>query len=619
MEGRKESVFYYGGHITREKGGIVNTLKKIRQGRGNALQLFVGNPYRAGISNIEEYRKQAQEVKDFIQENNMKLFVHSPYVLNFAKDPKDEQAYWIDALVNELKIAELLGANGCVLHIGKAVKLDVDSAKRNMYNNLKRVIERMQQNNATVKVYVETAAGQGTELYPTLNNSVQGLAEFFSQFTSEDRKYLGFCVDTCHIFAAGYDISSSHKVKEFFKQWDSLIGLEHIGVVHVNNSTKGLGCRVDRHACLAYGEIPFDGMVEFIVQSYKHSLPCILETPAPFEEIQYLAEIADRLKSRKPIDTTALRPSSQEQLLTMVCDHEEKQKKAGDVKKTTSSTSSLPKQKQQTFNIPEDNSPMLLFDMGYLLFYRYHATMRNLKFRSEDAQELNEDEFKELFKTHLVQQLKKTCKKLKIKEKSHVFFCRDMPRATLWRTLLWPEYKATRGEAAPIIKELANLMNEVVREYGCIIETEQLEADDVAALIVDGVLLEKPTQHIKIVTNDRDYLQLLKTDGIHLFDANLKEIKGSGNANEDMWTKILMGDKSDNIPPVCAKCGKKTAETLASDPAKRAEFIAKKGCARELNRNETLINMDKIPENLRMKFNAAYNFQLASQHNSDSD
>jgi deoxyribonuclease-4 len=562
---------YYGGHIPREKGKLVNTLKKVLNGGGNCLQIFVGNPYRSIVSNVEEYRSQAKEVREFILEHDMKLFIHSPYILNFAKDPSEDNAYWINSLYNELQIADILGADGCVLHMGKSVKLEEDVAKTFMYNNLSTVIDMMKSNNIESKIYIETAAGQGTELYPTLH-SIDPLVEFFDQFSIDQRKFIGFCVDTCHIYAAGYDISSPQLVAEFFHEWKSKIGMQHLGLIHINNSTKELGSRVDRHACLAYGKIPFEGIVAFISQAYKHSVPLILETPAPYEEIQYLSEIA--MKSRMVVEKS-------------------------------SKEIQIP---------PQDGSTVIVFDMGYLLFYRYHATMRNLKFKDKDANP-TDAELRDLFKKHLEQQITKTIKKLVPKgAQSLVLFCKDAPRATLWRTTLWPEYKASRGEVAPIIKEMASVMNQVVDEFGVILEGDHLEADDIAALAIREITRHQPQQKVVIIASDRDYLQLLEpSKNISIMDANLKNISGSGCNSTDLWEKIIMGDKSDNIPAICVKCGKKTAERLARDSEERSNFIQMKGCIDAVRRNEQLIRMDMIPEGLVQYFNDKYSFTPISK------
>lgn len=284
---------YFGCHASRDaKKGFVGTLEKALQLGANTVQVMVGNPYGKMNEKCENcYYREASNVKNALTELDMKIFIHSPYYLNFAKDPSAEEPYWIDALWKELQIGEALGSTGSVLHMGKSVKLDVVDAENHFYNNLSQVLTRMADANMTTKLFIETSAGQGTELYPTLNNTLDPLARFFSRFTTHQKKHIGLCVDTCHIFAAGYDISTPEQVKKFFEEWEDKIGLEHMGVVHINNSVRKLGSRVDRHAMLHFGEIPVEGLREFACMSAKHNIPLVLETPSADRDIPVLASM----------------------------------------------------------------------------------------------------------------------------------------------------------------------------------------------------------------------------------------------------------------------------------------------------------------------------------------
>jgi deoxyribonuclease IV len=559
--------FYFGGHIPREKGGLTKTLNKILEGGGNSLQIFAGNPHSGKVPKAD-YLSQGPEVKAFMQTHNMKLFIHSPYILNFAKDPGAEQPYWIESLWDELEIADALGAEGCVLHMGKSVKNSVEEAERFMVENLRTVVQRLRAAGIKAKVLVETAAGQGTELFATKDGTLDELARLFAKFSPEEKKHIGFCVDTCHIFAAGYDISTPQQVVGFFNEWEAKIGLRHLNVVHLNNSVKDLGSGVDRHACLAYGKIPIDGLATFISRAYSRSIPVILETPAPYQEIAYLRQAAHMIMTSAATDS---------------------------------------KGSTALIRLPQDASRVvLLFDMGYLLFYRYHATLKNLALRNKDGT-AQFDVAKE-FEKHLEEQIKKTIKKLKVRDQ--VVFCKDAKRSTLWRNEIWPEYKANREKGDAMLPQLFPIMLDMCKKYGTVLECDRLEADDIAALAIRKVLELRPTQQIAVITNDRDYLQLITGENVRLFDGALKEIKGSGDHEADMWTKIMMGDKSDNIPPVAAKCGAKTAESLAKDAVKRDEYIAAKACREAVERNKSLICMSCIPEEHVRAFEATCCFSL---------
>lgn len=283
----------FGGHISFGKD-LLSTIRSLVLLEGNVLQMFVGNPYSCWTpaKTKEYYDKVSPKVRSLCHELGVQLFIHAPYTLNFAKNPHEEKAYWIDALVAELKIADMIGAKGCVLHMGKAVKQNMDTALEYFHDNLDCLISKLKSEGVGAKVIVETSAGQGTELYATDDDTLDNLAMFFARFTADQRDHIALCVDTCHIFAAGYDIRTIDQVHRFFHEFDDKIGIEYLAVVHLNNSTKGLGCGVDRHECLQYGQIPYDALCEFAKMCFRYDIPIVLETPGAMYEIPVLARIA---------------------------------------------------------------------------------------------------------------------------------------------------------------------------------------------------------------------------------------------------------------------------------------------------------------------------------------
>lgn len=240
----------------------------------------------------------------------------------------------------------------------------------------------------------------------------------------------------------------------------------------------------------------------------------------------------------------------------------------------------------------------VLVDLGYLMFYRYHATLRWLEFQKTLEQELTLDYLTEVFRKHLVAQLEK----LKKKHKSAKFyFCKDEKQALIWRKELYPDYKANRGVADDTIRRLQQVVLEEVAKYGNVLGAPSLEADDVAFLTFKRIRQKQLETEVFVLTSDHDYLQIVD-ENFKIVDASGKCITGSGNAKKDLLMKIIMGDKSDNIPPIAKGCGKKTAEALADDPNKLAEFIKQKGCAAQYALNEMLVNMEKIPKELADAF-----------------
>ena len=125
-------------------------------------------------------------------------------------------------------------------------------------------------------IILETAAGQGTEL----GYDLEEFAALYNSFSDKYKSRIKICIDTCHVFVAGYDLSSKKMVKAFFTKFNKLIGVKHVVLLHLNDSKPELGKRVDRHENIGKGKIGLTGLTEVIKYAKKKGIPMILETPA---------------------------------------------------------------------------------------------------------------------------------------------------------------------------------------------------------------------------------------------------------------------------------------------------------------------------------------------------
>lgn len=286
----------YGSHIGKEKKGWIASLESVIAAGGNTSQIFVSSPIaKLSDSAWKEFQQNGAQIKAFCEKNDHTVFIHSAYTLNFSKNAREEHPYWIDAMVKELTIADMIGARGCVLHMGKAVKLSQEEAEQNMYDNVISLLDRVKAAGIRAKLILETSAGQGSEILATRNNDISRLAAFFKRFPTSYHNNLAFCIDTCHVFAAGYDISTKPQVEAFFKDWETKIGIKHVAVIHFNNSVHELGSGKDRHACLEYGKIPLEGLQAFATHASKHRIPLVLETPEGKGEISIVQKMLTRV------------------------------------------------------------------------------------------------------------------------------------------------------------------------------------------------------------------------------------------------------------------------------------------------------------------------------------
>lgn len=267
---------YVGAHISREKT-IIKTMENIKNAGGNSLQIFVSNPRSTSLVNIENYLTISSDIKKYLNENNFKLIIHSPYVINIASELKInkrtipiEECYWIKLILHELIIADLIGSEGVVLHVGKFVKQSYKDGLDNMKKSIEFILDNMIFKKLNTKLIIETPAGQGTELLTDLNDFV----DFHNSFSKEQQRYMGMCFDTAHTWALGYELD------EAFKILFSKTNAKNFILIHLNNSLVSKGARKDRHAVMLNGTIPNSKMNNFISSLKKYKPIIILETPS---------------------------------------------------------------------------------------------------------------------------------------------------------------------------------------------------------------------------------------------------------------------------------------------------------------------------------------------------
>lgn len=263
--------------------------------------------------------------------------------------------------------------------------------------------------------------------------------------------------------------------------------------------------------------------------------------------------------------------------------------------------------------------PTFVFvDGSYYNFYRYYALLnwwKNVNPEEPLDDPYQNEAFVEKFKKTHVENLKQIPKRLKLGKNVNpiVIVGKDCKRENIWRMALFDKYKTNRangkenGFMGGSFFKMA-YEQELFYKGGAkaILKHPNLEADDCIAISVKNLLNRYPACHIYIITSDKDYLQL-KAPNVHLYNLaykNIAENKSStGNAQNDLEIKIIMGDTSDNIPSVFPKCGPKTAQKCIDDP----EFFKKKmdnnpEYYKQYELNKILVNFDNIPENLVDEF-----------------
>ena len=269
-----------GAHITRETT-IIKTMDEIRKNGGNALQLFTTNPRTLNIINNDKYLNESHLIKKYCNIYNFFLIVHSPYVFNIAKpfiNGKKELEIKDTLVFNDLLTANIIGAVGYIIHVGKSTTGTIQESLLIMKNNIKNIINEMIIHNIKTKLILETPAGQGTELLKDFNDFIN----FYYSFTEKERELFKLCIDTCHIWNAGYNLN---EIASLIPDKDDIL------CIHLNNSKNIKGANVDRHEYLFEGKIHPPLLKEF-VKNFDNSI-IIIEKPSEEykKEISYISNI----------------------------------------------------------------------------------------------------------------------------------------------------------------------------------------------------------------------------------------------------------------------------------------------------------------------------------------
>lgn len=251
----------------------------------------------------------------------------------------------------------------------------------------------------------------------------------------------------------------------------------------------------------------------------------------------------------------------------------------------------------------------LIIDGSFYIFYRVCAL--NVWWKNAHKDEpidnpIENAEFIDKFRSTFVNKIKEIKKKLKIND-AKLLIGKDCPRNNIWRNEFHENYKGTRNNncvVGPFFKLTYD--EDLFKTAGAdlILYHSKLEADDCIAIISKHIIKNDPNAKITIITSDTDYLQLIH-DQIQILNMKLDSIDKKNsfkNPDKDLFCKLVLGDKSDNISGVFKKCGKKTAEKYYDNKDLFLQKLKNENLEDKFEYNNLLINFDKIPENLKSEF-----------------
>tara|TARA_B110000977_G_C11084412_1_gene494107 strand:- start:3064 stop:3879 length:816 start_codon:yes stop_codon:yes gene_type:complete len=267
----------------------------------------------------------------------------------------------------------------------------------------------------------------------------------------------------------------------------------------------------------------------------------------------------------------------------------------------------------------------ILLDTSYIIFYRYFALIQWWKLAKKDIElpenPYNCEEFVEKFTKLFLQQITTIKKKLKIhKEECKVIAAIDCHRKDIWRNEIFPQYKESRykdevftgGEFFKLVYSNDFLLKSGV-DY--IFKCDKLEADDIVAITKNEIRRKYTLENIYIITNDHDYLQLMD-ENTKIFNLQFKNLienkKVFPEAAKNLFYKIVLGDKSDCIPPILTGCGPKTTEKYYMDRTLFENELKKQNAHDKYILNKTLVSFSEIPHELVKTFIETYKTELSN-------
>ncbi|MFH4977349.1 hypothetical protein AB6A40_004058 [Gnathostoma spinigerum] len=259
------------GYHVSSAGGVSNAVFRAVEDSCRAFALFIGSSrsWKSLPLSEDEVSKFEEAIKEtaFPLEN---IVPHSAYIMNIASLESEILSKSRQKMIEECKNCERLQLSLYNFHPGSS---SGKGSKEDAINNVIESINIIHNETGSVILLVETMAGQGS----TLCGKFEDIATIIKGVNNKSR--IGVCIDTCHIFAAGYDIRSKEEYEKTMEKFDSIIGFSYLRALHLNDSKGPLGSNLDRHENIGRGKIGIAGFKNFMADPRFDSIPMVLETP----------------------------------------------------------------------------------------------------------------------------------------------------------------------------------------------------------------------------------------------------------------------------------------------------------------------------------------------------
>lgn len=262
------------GVHTSIAGGVHFSIERAKELGCSTVQIFSHNPRIWEVRQIPEESilsfRETRKLYDITP-----VFIHASYLINLASANNDVREKSIKLMIQELDIADFLNADYVVLHTGSASRDTEEIGRKRAIDAIKEVSHI---NKWRAGLLLENTAGEKGDI----SSKIKDLAEIID--STDSSLIAGLCIDTCHAFQAGYDLSVSEGISKLAAEIDKCLGIKNIRLIHLNDSKKEFNNRVDRHEHIGEGKIGLEGLKNFVNHPAFRNIPIILETPKKSEE-----------------------------------------------------------------------------------------------------------------------------------------------------------------------------------------------------------------------------------------------------------------------------------------------------------------------------------------------
>jgi deoxyribonuclease IV len=270
------------GAHTSINGGVYNAVDLAEKLGFHAMQIFTKNNNRWHAKELSD--EEIDTYKARLKTSNIKVVVaHDSYLINLCSKDTEMLNKSRESFLDELKRCELLGIHHLNFHPGAHMGLGESEAIKLIAESIN--VAHSKTEGYKVTSMIETTAGQGS----TIGYKFEHLRKIIDLIDEKER--VTICIDTAHIFAAGYDIKDSKNYDNVINEFDNIVGIDRLKCLHMNDSKKPLGSKVDRHENIGKGFIGLEGFTNIMNDKRISHIPKILETPKGKEQLEDLANL----------------------------------------------------------------------------------------------------------------------------------------------------------------------------------------------------------------------------------------------------------------------------------------------------------------------------------------